>query len=388
MMLQQLKRSVKRLSVRFISLFPGKRTGFFFVNGFTTLDNETKKNSSLFNVHSPVPIDRCEAIAIDGQKHWKFEPGAAGITNISNGTYSGKVTNAFVVGDNAAVISSSNRLLTDVSPEIGQPYNRHSTLQILSRDKPHVLPGKTFLLAGSEGKDNYFHWMTDVLPKIEIAASTLTNSGAVNVVTNSVCKEYQKLTLQHLGFKFDNIIPLDKYNFIKCQELIVASPTCLSGNVPLWIVQFLRKAFSSWMVADSSKPDKIFISRAKSTKRRLSNENELWSLLSKKGFKKVYLEDMSLQDQVGTFYNASWIMGVHGAGFTNLCFSKAGAQIIEIFSPSYVNQCFWTIASQVGLEYKYLVGNGPDNTTNQNHLIDTDFMLSSNKIACIAKHLE
>ena len=46
-------------------------------------------------------------------------------------------------------------------------------------------------------------------------------------------------------------------------------------------------------------------------------------LLSKiKNLKKVYLEDYSLFDQISLFNNAKYIIGVHGAGMSNVVFSN------------------------------------------------------------------
>ena len=39
---------------------------------------------------------------------------------------------------------------------------------------------------------------------------------------------------------------------------------------------------------------------------------------------------MHLRDQVKIFNNAEIIVGLHGAGFANLCFCKPGTKIIEL----------------------------------------------------------
>ena len=37
---------------------------------------------------------------------------------------------------------------------------------------------------------------------------------------------------------------------------------------------------------------------------------------------------------------------------------NSSAKVLEIFSPNYVNVCFWAIASQIETEYFYLIGDG------------------------------
>ena len=52
---------------------------------------------------------------------------------------------------------------------------------------------------------------------------------------------------------------------------------------------------------------------------------------------------ISLADQVNIFRSADFILGPHGAAFTNLAFSKPGAKFIEFF-PTAITRLH-TIAS-------------------------------------------
>jgi capsular polysaccharide biosynthesis protein len=51
-------------------------------------------------------------------------------------------------------------------------------------------------------------------------------------------------------------------------------------------------------------------------------------------------------------------VSAHGAALSNIVFCPAGATIVEIFSPRYVNVCFLHIASSCQLNYYYLLGEG------------------------------
>ena len=52
------------------------------------------------------------------------------------------------------------------------------------------------------------------------------------------------------------------------------------------------------------------------------------------------LEKKSFLEQVSIFYNAKVVVGAHGAGLANICFSKSKSRIIEIRSsePGYAYQ--------------------------------------------------
>ena len=53
-------------------------------------------------------------------------------------------------------------------------------------------------------------------------------------------------------------------------------------------------------------------------------------MLKKYKFRKVYLEQFSIREQVELFRTASHVIAAHGAGLTNVLFAPAEARILEI----------------------------------------------------------
>ena len=76
--------------------------------------------------------------------------------------------------------------------------------------------------------------------------------------------------------------------------------------------------------------NRIYVSRKKAARRHLSNEDEFMPLLKKHNFSKVYLEQMTIMEQVELFRTASHVIAAHGAGLTNVLFAPADAKILEI----------------------------------------------------------
>ena len=56
------------------------------------------------------------------------------------------------------------------------------------------------------------------------------------------------------------------------------------------------------------------------------------------------LEGLSMEDQVKMFASATVIVGIHGAGLTNVMFSAPGTSVVEITHPKF--PCFEPLASQ------------------------------------------
>jgi hypothetical protein len=80
---------------------------------------------------------------------------------------------------------------------------------------------------------------------------------------------------------------------------------------------------------------KIFISRKenkgpKFKSRGLLKKNEIESIVKDLGFYLVYLEDLSLTQQIDLCSKASMIAGFHGAGLSNIVWANSGTKVIEI----------------------------------------------------------
>ena len=83
--------------------------------------------------------------------------------------------------------------------------------------------------------------------------------------------------------------------------------------------------------SNSSIPlNRIYVSRKMAVRRHLSNEDEFMPLLRKHNFRKVYLEQMTIMEQVELFRTASHVIAAHGAGLTNVLFAPAETRILEI----------------------------------------------------------
>ena len=102
----------------------------------------------------------------------------------------------------------------------------------------------------------------------------------------------------------------------------------------------------------------IYISRKKARLRRTINEKSFNSELTKRGFETFDLEGLSLKKQIEIFFNAKLIIATHGAGFTNLIFSKNDLTFLEIFSKKYGSKDFIRISNILDIKrYEYRENN-------------------------------
>ena len=218
------------------------------------------------------------------------------------------------------------------------------------RNLVHV-EGRVVVLT-QPGSWNYYHWMTEILPKLVMINALNIEYDYVYLPCNS---PYMRQTLAILGIDPALILqPDNEYKYICADELIVPSLVSSFCYTPVWVIDFLRQQFlpiaqTSVCVKDFSK--RIFISRSKAKSRKIKNEDEVFALFEKQGFVRYTLEDLSVLEQVALFAQAEMIAGEHGAGLTNIIFAQPGyTKIIEIFQ-AREDATYWYLSQEVGLEH-------------------------------------
>jgi hypothetical protein len=98
---------------------------------------------------------------------------------------------------------------------------------------------------------------------------------------------------------------------------------------------------------------KIYISRQKTT-RSPKFEASLVEILEKEGWNILFLEEMSLREQIVEFSSATIVCGVHGAGLSGIVWMDSKAKVIEL-SPTRHVPCFSRLSSIVGCEHELIV---------------------------------
>lgn len=263
-----------------------------------------------------------------------------------------------------AIISPDRYLLADVSREYpGQlpGCDRHDPTQhriFRQESLPPVerIEGTVAIVAGLSA-NVYFHWMVDILPRLEILRQGGWKWEQIDGFVVNQCRQpFQRETLNKLGIPDHKIIEGDRHPHIQADRLIVPSFAGDLGFPAPWVIEFLRQTWLKDLVAQTSYPERIYISRSGARYRRLFNEAEVLALLQTYGFVSVAPEELSLDEQINLFRNAKAIVAPHGSGFTNILFCQPGTVVVELVCPHYFRHYFGTISQHLGLKHYYLVG--------------------------------
>jgi capsular polysaccharide biosynthesis protein len=123
---------------------------------------------------------------------------------------------------------------------------------------------------------------------------------------------------------------------------------------------FTRNLFIQQCISSSSSGGalkRIYVSRGNVGRRRVTNEQDVLTTLSKKyGFMPVSMDQLSVKEQAILFYQAESIIAPHGAALTNLLFIQPHTKVIEMVPHGYVNNCFHIISSHLDANYYCLFG--------------------------------
>lgn len=271
--------------------------------------------------------------------------------------YTAKLKNARVWGRNGAVISDDDYFLNDVSREFDEGKNvGHSVFYTLRQVKAKRLQGNIAVI-GTAGAYVYYHWMLDILPRLEILSRQISLNEIDYFITEYTGLPFQIETLENLGIPVEKIIPANEnWNFhVKASTLYVPSLVGPIGQPTLFQINFLKGLYAD-CVSNQKPFRKIYISRRKTGRREIVNEKELIAFLSSYDFEIFYFEELPVMQQVLIFSEALIVISSHGSVFTNLVFSKPGTIVIDIFNETHTNPCFWIIAQYVGLNYYYFSG--------------------------------
>lgn len=292
--------------------------------------------------------------SVDQNMYWKFEWEKK---RKPPREFSAIISYGRVYGSHGVVITPDNKLLWDISYEYGKSPGQHSIFQ------QKVLPpvkttSETVAVLTFVASHNYYHWMFDVLSRIDILrrCGIEVDKYIINC-HNSFC--FQEETLKALGIPKEKMITCDHQFHLKADKMIVTSLPGFAGHMAKWTYDFLRKELMNNQHSDTRHGwERIYISRSNSSGRKVRNEDQVMNLLTNYGFKSFTLESMTVQEQIQLFSSAKIIISPHGAALTNLLFCNPGTKVIEFFSPNYVNLCYWILSNHANLEYYYLIGEG------------------------------
>ena len=217
---------------------------------------------------------------------------------------------------------------------------------------------------------SYYHWLVDGVPRILDLIDDGTDFDKYPLIMPPL-EVFQRQLLEILGISSDRqVVIVGKDDWCHVGECIFPTatfPFTVPGLDDYWtqpngdMLLRIRERILARLPKRNSKSEnakkRLYISRAKATKRKLTVQSEaaVRTVLESRGFQTVYLEDLPWIDQLQLLIGAEIIVGVHGAGLTNIIFANARS-LLEFQNPLEARAYFAVIARELNMSYAYIVG--------------------------------
>jgi hypothetical protein len=178
-------------------------------------------------------------------------------------------------------------------------------------------------------------------------------------------------------FRLGEIGYLRRGEALSCSRIVIPTHTAPTGNYNESVINGLRSLLTSYYGERATLPpqERIYISRSAAARRRIVNEDSVRNVMKDYGFQVVCLEEHPLDEQIAMMSRARFVVSNHGAGLTNILFMPAGGHVLELRREGDAhNNCFFSLASALGLGYFYQVnrsGRPRMNPRSRDLIVDT-----------------
>jgi capsular polysaccharide biosynthesis protein len=249
-------------------------------------------------------------------------------------------------------------------------YNWKTVLRLRLQQRALQVP--RLLLFAEEWSQGYFHWLCDALPRLW-ALQPHWGSHAV-WLPRAYDLEYVRTTLQLLG-----LAPqfFERGTYLLAKDVQLATMVAPPGNYRPEALQALFAALSqAAAIAPATPlpfaevPTVLFVSRAKAPRRFIAQEELMLEMLAPLGVQLVYMEDLDMLQKLQALRHCTLLIGLHGAGLTNMLFMPPGGAVLELrFAADAHNNAYFSLADAMGHRYYYLKGKGSHPDTHSANLV-------------------
>lgn len=269
-----------------------------------------------------------------------------------------EVADGTVVGDYAATVTPGGVLDFETSGYFGISGWREHPIYLRRRlPEPEPFDGTLVSLAAAGTSGNYFHFVTDALPRWGVLQECLPDLrvDALHLPSGS---RYQRELIGLLGLDDIPRIEPSPSRAVRATRLLVPALPNPDLMAPTWTMRWLKAALPPERT--TGLPKRLYLTRGQARNtRRLVDEEAHLRVLEKHGFTVFDPGAHTVREQIDHFAAAEAIVAPHGAALTNLAFASPGLRLLELFAPAYVNPCYWTMTCGIpDARYRYLVGAG------------------------------
>lgn len=201
---------------------------------------------------------------------------------------------------------------------------------------------------------NLYHWLFETLPRL-ICLDAVPDLRRLPFLVREPLTDLQLAFLKWMGFEQEVIVT--KGRSVLAPDLFFASiPSPPPLHRPL--LDWLRRRILAGLPEPAAPPTRrLFISRLDAGNgRRVVNEEEVVEALQPLGFERLVMSRCPPLEQVQAFRQAELVVLPHGAAGGHLLFMPEGSSVIELHSPTQLNNVYFAASKTLGLSYGSMAG--------------------------------
>jgi hypothetical protein len=221
-----------------------------------------------------------------------------------------------------------------------------------------VVCAKRAISLRDTGEENYFHFYNDVVSKLFYLEQHGIDTSTYSIVIARKLwdKPYFQFYLKHVRFLQIQqwLIQTDEY--VSLEEAVFCKPTTHTIS---YFDSFL-KGLNAKKTAGNRK---IFLTRSANRLRFIENKDNINSVCLEFGLEVIDSDELPISHQIDLFTACDVVVGIHGAGLTNILFMSGKCKILEIFPPpesGYLPYHYILLAKMKGFDYSAIIGSIAD----------------------------
>jgi hypothetical protein len=212
---------------------------------------------------------------------------------------------------------------------------------------------KSCLIFYNGNLHNYYHWMVEGILTLDVLARAIGPHREVSILLPKSVEIDQvfdhRASLRAIGLDGYDILEVAA-DLIKVREAIWVDSDLIRSTPAPCVKDFQQRVAARYAGSRGPRNRRLLVARKGPIPTRvIHNLGEVQAFLSSRGFETVYLEGMSIADQISLFQHAEFVIGAHGAGLSNLLFCEPGTKVIEFMPAVEMRPFFWLISEKLRL---------------------------------------
>lgn len=218
----------------------------------------------------------------------------------------------------------------------------------------------------------YWHFYTDIINKNYLLRDFPEIDKNIPILISKELSErpHFKFFYEHTTVFFERQIIIQDNFLVKARRAYFIKPR---PHKPKYYKE-VAEIVSSWK-GDTARSRRVFLTRSKTRGRFIGNMDALAPLLKKYNFELIDADVLSIDQQIRLFSETQFLIGIHGAGLTNMMFRyPATMGVLEIL-PDAVGRFqipphYFLLAGIFGFSYHAVLGGSYTSNVNKSFGVD------------------